>query len=107
MNIIGSKIFDNTAKRNLEFFNEIILTLVMYTIFTFSPWVPDAELRYQIGYVTIAIISLHLFVNLGMIFRQTQRMFTKNTKVHYALKKNKAKRKLLKVVIENTHAKRM
>ena len=73
MIIIGSNLYETKAKRNLEYFNESILVLVMYTIFTFSPWVPDAELTFNIGYAAIAIVSLHLFVNLTMIFTESYR----------------------------------
>ena len=107
MIIISSNLYETKAKRNLEYFNETILAFVMYTIFIYSPWVPDAELTFNIGYITIAIVSLHLFVNLTMIFTESYRQTSKRAKIHFAMKKNDATRKKLKVKIETAKAKRL
>ena len=41
--IIGSiKPFKKHSKTKSEYFNEVILMFVMYTIICFSPYVPDA-----------------------------------------------------------------
>ena len=41
--------------------------LVLYTILCFSPWVSDVEVKTQIGHITIAIVALHLLINIGFI----------------------------------------
>ena len=52
------------SKNKTELFNEVILMFVMYTIICFSPFVPDLEVKHGIGYLCMAIISVHLLVNL-------------------------------------------
>ena len=38
--------YKSLHKRSIEFFNEVILMSVMYTIICFSPLVPDAEVKF-------------------------------------------------------------
>ena len=45
--------------------------LTMYTIFCFSPFVPDVKTKFYLGYVTIFIVISHLAVNLFWIFKGT------------------------------------
>ena len=55
------------SKRSLEYFNEIILMIVLYTFICFSPFVPDIEMRFAIGYVSITTVCTHLAVNFFLI----------------------------------------
>ena len=59
------------SKTNLEYFNEIILLFVLYTVFCFSPWIYDAEIKFNIGYLAILVVVLHLVVNLSLILTST------------------------------------
>lgn len=54
-------------KRNMEFINETIIMFVLYNMICFSPFVPDNNARIVMGYFCCFIVSLHLFVNLGLI----------------------------------------
>ena len=65
--IISSNIYSSHSKTNLEYFNEIILLFVLYTVFCFSPWIYDAEIKFNIGYLAILVVVLHLVVNLSLI----------------------------------------
>ena len=67
--IIGSRVFQGKTKQNLEFFNELILMLVLYTMLCFSPFVHDVNVKFYLGYVSIAIVALHLLINLSFIFK--------------------------------------
>ena len=70
--IVGNVVpFKLRSKINTELFNEVILMFVMYTIICFSPFVPDLEVKHGIGYICMAIISIHLLVNLVSIGRFT------------------------------------
>ena len=68
--ISGFVPFATTNKRNLEFFNEIIVMMVMYCIFCFSDFVPDPQARSSIGFVCCSIVSLHLLANLSLMCKE-------------------------------------
>ena len=70
--IIGNVMpYQYAHRRKTEYFNEIILMLTLYTFICFSPFVPDVEMRFAIGYFAIATVSLHLVVNFTLIGRET------------------------------------
>ena len=71
VNIIGAGVFLDSSKRRTEYFNECILMLTVYTFVCFTPFVPDVETKFYIGYVSIFIVILHLVVNIFIIFRPT------------------------------------
>ena len=50
-----------------EIFNEVILVLLMYTIMCLSNFVPDIELKFQIGYVAIGLVGLHLLYHMTLM----------------------------------------
>ena len=86
--VVGSKVFLTRAKSRLEYFNEFILMMVLYTIFTFSPWVDDVNVVFYIGYITISIVALHLLVNLFLIFAVTFGSFKWKCKRSFVKKKH-------------------
>ena len=51
-----------------EYFNEIILLLAIYTLVAYTHWIDDLQFRQNVGYITVGIVSLHLVVNLVLIF---------------------------------------
>lgn len=51
----------------LEMFNECVLLLIMYTIICFTDFVPTIEIRFRIGYLSCALIMIHLLVNLTIL----------------------------------------
>jgi hypothetical protein len=57
--------------RRLEVFNEICLSLALYTLLCFSPWIEEANAKIAIAYVLIAIIGLHCVVNLTVALKHT------------------------------------
>ena len=83
-------------KRHIEIFNEIVLMFVMYTIMCFSDWVPDASMRFNVGYLCIICISLHLVVNLAIIGRSTYHRLKMILMLKFALRKYKKARLLKK-----------
>lgn len=62
-----------SSKSKIEYFNEIIILCVLYTILTFSPWVSDLDVKFYVGYWTISFIVIHLAVNMLLILRSTFR----------------------------------
>jgi hypothetical protein len=68
VNLIGNvQALHTPERRNLEYLNEIIIMLVLYTIICFSQFVPDPEARYMMGFVCIVIVASHLLINLWLI----------------------------------------
>lgn len=65
--LIGFQVFDSSFKTKIEYFNEIIIIFVLYSVFGFSPWIGDVVARFRIGYFAIGIVSLHLIVNISII----------------------------------------
>jgi hypothetical protein len=61
-------------KRKMEFMNEVIVMMVLYCMISFSPVAADPGARYTMGFFCIAIVGLHLLINLFLImasnFRQ-------------------------------------
>jgi len=76
--ISGYVPFETTHKRKVEFFNEIIVMMVMYCIFCFSDFVPDPQARSSIGFVCCSIVSLHLLSNLYLMGKE---MVLENIKI--------------------------
>lgn len=67
MLIGGVEALHTPERRRWEFFNEIIIMMVLYTMICFSPFVPDLSARYQVGWFCIFLVGLHLALNLGLI----------------------------------------
>ena len=78
-----------------EIFNEIIIMLIMYTNLCFTNFVHDPVLRFNIGYVTITIVSIHLLLSLSLIVFQTvKRVIIKVKQIKYRLKLKAIKQKV-------------
>ena len=69
--IIGSGVYSTKGARRSEFFNEITLMLVLYTVLCFSPWLDDIAMRIIIGYIVCSIVIIHFLVNFFIILRGT------------------------------------
>ena len=61
--------YKTRAERIMERFNEIILMLVLYTMFCFTSWVPSIEVKLPVGYVACALVFLHFVTNLFLMSR--------------------------------------
>ena len=73
-----------------EIFNEVAVLLLCYFMFCFTDWVPLAATRYQIGWLFISIICLHLLGHLFLLIRNT-----------YTDLKKRLRRKYMKLVQRN------
>ena len=67
INLIGLKVYPSRAKETQEYFNEIVILLVLYSIFVFTPWVDNVDVSFYTGYFTIFIVVSHLAVSLLLI----------------------------------------
>ena len=57
--------FDNI----MECFNEIIIMLATYHLMTFTDWILDFDVQYQMGWSFIIIVSLNVLVNMFFILK--------------------------------------
>ena len=105
--IVGMGVFKDSSKRRLEYFNELILMMTMYTIICYSPWVQDVELKFYIGYVTIGFVILHLVINLFLIFRTTFIMLSNRCRRRMTMKTYKKSRSKLQKRLKDNHEKRL
>lgn len=59
--------YKDKQQHKLEYFNETVLMLLLYTFLCFSDMVADPETRFNMGYACISIVAAHLLFNLGLI----------------------------------------
>ena len=65
---------------------------IMYGTFLFTDYIPDAKVKYDLGYVFSALIILHLFLNLGIMARWNFRISTRAWHVRIKLRQTQIKR---------------
>ena len=58
----------------MEYFNEVILMMTLYTIMCFSGWISDVEIKFKLGYVACALVTFHFLLNLSLIIVITVRV---------------------------------
>ena len=59
--------YKNPRINSIAIINEVISVFIMYHIFCFTEWVPDANTKYEIGFSCLFFNGLHLLVNLLLI----------------------------------------
>jgi hypothetical protein len=65
--LVEYKPFKEKSTQRTELFTEVCFYLFGYTVMCFTNFVPDAETRFQIGWVSNGIISLNLVANIVLI----------------------------------------
>ena len=59
--------FETRSANTIEFVNETLTLLCIYSLITFSAFVPDAAIRYQCGWFLVFVTLLMLVGNLVII----------------------------------------
>ena len=59
--------FVEKRKTSFELFSEVSLMLVMYHMICFTPFVPDVQVRFYLGYSVCAVICFHLLISFGLL----------------------------------------
>jgi hypothetical protein len=65
--------YDSVHQRRMELFSETMVTLIMYTIYCFTDFIPNPKHRYEIGYVSILLICTHFAVNIYFLVKVSGR----------------------------------
>ena len=60
-------------KTRFEMFSEGIVMLVMYHLICFTPFVPEVEMRFKLGYLVCASVCIHLLVSITILLTATYR----------------------------------
>ena len=87
----------------VEIFNEVILVLLMYTIMCLSKFVPSIELKFQIGYVAIGLVGLHLLYHMSLMTVTTIRTQIIKCKKWRRFRQYKFQRAALQKRLKKTH----
>ena len=66
-----------------EIFNEIIAILLCYFMLCFTDWIPGARTRYQMGWIFIAVICVHLGTHLSILANNLYRNIRHKAKSNY------------------------
>ena len=82
--------FKTPFKRKMEFANETLVVFMLYNMFCFSPFVPDIESRFAMGYFCCVVEALALAVNIWLIMGSSIRGMIAKIKIWFA-KRHKAK----------------
>jgi len=88
------------SANKFELFSECIVMLVMYHLICFTPFVPDLEVRFRLGYLVIGVICLHLTISLGILLKDTYRSIRFKRKVRIASKAHDVQRKELQKMLK-------
>ena len=59
--------FEEPHRKKIEYFNEIVLMLVLYSLVCYSKFVLDVEVKFQMGYVIVVIIYSHILISFIII----------------------------------------
>ena len=90
----------------MEYFNECILMLTMYTILCYSPFILSQATKFKLGYATIGIVAIHLACNLFFIFKETVLLMRLKCRRYRHMRRYKKWRKLMQKRIRETSANR-
>jgi len=81
----------------LELFNEVSIMFVIYNMMCFTPFVPDIEVRHNLGFFVCAIVAINILVNFSVIGIVPFRSLKFKCKSRKARKEYFPKREALKV----------
>jgi uncharacterized membrane protein len=63
----ATKPFDKALKNYIELFNEICLIAIIYHLFLFTDFIPDANQQYNAGWSVIMITLFNILANMSII----------------------------------------
>ena len=98
--------FESKQRHRMEFFNEAILLLILYTILCFSDWLDDEELQLKIGFVSCSLICFHFGLNFVISLITTVRFTKRRCRMRTLRKRHEKEREDLKVKLHKTKAHR-
>lgn len=88
--------YDDPLLNGMEIFNEVTLLALAYFMFLFSDFVPDAEVRYTLGWVFSGTIAFNLGVNWTVLMSRMLKQIARWIRLKYRNFK-RAKKEALEV----------
>ena len=82
--IAEAKPYHKSSDTYLDLFNEFSTLVVNYHLMLFTEFVPDVDTRELIGTSLIAFTCGNLGINLGLILRNTLKLFYNTMRMRYA-----------------------
>jgi hypothetical protein len=81
----------------MEFANECLILLMLYNMISFSPFVPDINTRFNMGYFCCIVEAAALFANLWLIMSSNIKSVIYKAKLFFAKRHlSKDRERLLK-----------
>ena len=68
----------------MEFANECLILLMLYNMISFSPFVPDINTRFNMGYFCCIVEAAALFANLWLIMSSNIKSVILKARVFFA-----------------------
>lgn len=76
--------FETPFKRRMEFANEVLVMFMLYNMISFSPFVPEIETRFSMGYFCCFVEAFALAANLWLIMMTSVRATIFKVRVWFA-----------------------
>ena len=70
MFFIGNRPMKYASFNNVEIMNETLVLISTYFMFVFSDWIKDVEIRYEVGFYLMYVISVLALINTIIIVRE-------------------------------------
>jgi hypothetical protein len=76
--------FETPFKQQKEFSNEILLMIMLYNMICFSPFVPDIEARFRMGFFCCVVEALALALSILFIIRESLKSIILKLRIWFA-----------------------
>ena len=77
------KPYDKKRLHETEILNEVVTVFILYHIFCFTDWVPDANVKYELGFSCLLFNFVSLCVNILQIMYFTFRRLYRKARIAY------------------------
>ena len=86
-----------------EIINEICLMFTTYTVFCFTQWGPNPEIKSLIGYIVVGLVSGHFLIGVSSMVLNTVSMTKARLKFYLIKKRYASSRVALKKDLQKRH----
>ena len=85
--------FEDPKFTEIELMNELTSILLLYHMFCFTDWIPDANVKYELGFSCLMINSVSLCVNIIQILYSTFFKLYRKARTAYFIRQHSKNRK--------------
>ena len=80
--------------------------MLIYTIFSYTDWISDMELKFKIGYISIGLIALHLMVHMSIMTAMSIKAQIDACKWKFIMSRYNKQRRILQKKLQKNREKR-